>query len=95
MAILGERKIYRVEQIGEVDDLEDRMARTELEPGVRIYDLAFDPGETTNLYREGDGESERLVALLDSLAAMERRRGDYVGVSDETRGKLLSLGYLD
>ena len=76
-------------------NLADVERKSALRAGIRLYDLASDPGETRDLYREGDPEAAELLALLDQLAAMPRAEGDEIGVDAETRERLRSLGYLD
>ncbi len=79
---------------------EDRVApaktkyKPRLEPGVAQYDLAADPGETVNVYREDSRSSKQLMDLL--LAHFDEGIGpaNQVPVDDEMIRKLRALGYL-
>jgi tetratricopeptide (TPR) repeat protein len=69
----------------------DRLAARE------VYDLAGDPGQTKNLYAEGDALSQELAGRFDALASKLAERagqGLPVPISDEERAKLASLGYV-
>lgn len=64
-----------------------------------LYDLASDPGETDNLFREDDRESRRLVRELQSwMKGADWIRKDQAQVDqlgDETEKALRALGYTE
>jgi arylsulfatase A-like enzyme len=63
-------------------------------PGVYMYDLARDPGETTNVYNAADQRAKELLALLARHFAVQAKRGHPVEVDEELQKKLRSLGYI-
>ncbi len=64
-------------------------------PGIYLYDLVADPGETTNLYTEdhalGRALLARLVEYMESGSPVETPR---IEVDEKTLKKLRSLGYI-
>ncbi len=63
--------------------------------GREMFDLAHDPGETTNLYRPDDAECLTLHAYLEGLLKARPVAHESVGQPDEvTLRNLRSLGYL-
>jgi arylsulfatase A-like enzyme len=63
----------------------------------RLYDLARDPGETTNLASREPERARRMATLLEKyLASLPRpgAAGPPVTLDDETRRALRSLGYV-
>ena len=64
-------------------------------PRPELYDLAADPGETTNLVASRPREVKRLAADLAAVAAAATAtEPDATPLDPEARAKLLSLGYL-
>ena len=60
-----------------------------------LYDLFADPGEKTNLYREGDPTSQQLRAQLEGwLKEAKTRTNVPVTVEGEAIERLRSLGYI-
>ena len=66
---------------------------TNVAAGLYLYHLAKDPGETSNVYREGDPRSEELLALLDEHFSVAPRRSGEIDVGEELRDRLRDLGY--
>jgi arylsulfatase A-like enzyme len=62
--------------------------------GTFLYDLSDDPGETRNMYTEGDERAERMIALLASFMEVETAESDSVCIDEATLEKLKALGYL-
>jgi len=63
-------------------------------PGIYMYDLANDPGETENLYSESNPKAKELLALLAGHFAAEGPSVHNVEVDEELKKKLRSLGYI-
>jgi len=63
-------------------------------PGIYLYDLAADPHERTNLYREGDPTSLELLGLVARHFATSRYSENAVDLDPELLKKLKSLGYV-
>jgi arylsulfatase A-like enzyme len=64
---------------------------------LELFDLAADPGETTNIYKSHPPVLDDLMFLLDQrLAEMasQSQSGAQAGLSDEDIQRLKSLGYL-
>jgi hypothetical protein len=60
-----------------------------------LYDLATDPGETTDCTAERPGALEELTDLLhDWRASLPETQSRAVGMDDRTRQRLEELGYL-
>jgi len=64
-----------------------------LHPGIYLYDLTADPGETTNLYSEGDERARDLLAKLEAHFAGAAPASTPVGIDAEQAEKLRKLGY--
>ncbi len=65
-----------------------------VEPGIYMYDLSNDPGETRNLYAESNPRAKELLALLARQFAGPKQRVHEVEVDEELNKKLRSLGYI-
>ncbi len=62
--------------------------------GTFLYDLSEDPGETRNIYDEGDERVQGLLAQLASFVEGEVAESDSVHIDDATRERLKALGYI-
>jgi len=68
---------------------------TWVKPGMYLYDLARDPGETTNLFSTDDSTSLSLLGLLTSHFATAAARKQPVELDEDLLRKLKSLGYIN
>ena len=64
-------------------------------PGIYMYDLSADPGETRNIYDENDPKAIELLVMLAEHFAVEARAAHGVEIDETLRDKLRSLGYID
>lgn len=62
--------------------------------GTYLYDLTADPGESRNLYAEGNPGALRLLALLAGHFTGAGTAGDTTVVDKEMEERLRSLGYI-
>jgi len=65
-----------------------------VEPGIYMFNLADDPGETKNLYTESNPRAKELLGLLASHFAGPNPPVREVEVDAELNKKLRSLGYI-
>ena len=65
-----------------------------VEPGIFMFDLASDPGETHNLYTESNPRAKELLGLLAGHFAGPGPPVHEVEVDEELNKKLRSLGYI-
>jgi choline-sulfatase len=63
-------------------------------PEPELYDLAADPGETTNLYAAQPATARTLRRQLETLARSAPDRDSPVPMSAEARQRLSALGYV-
>jgi arylsulfatase A-like enzyme/Tfp pilus assembly protein PilF len=64
-------------------------------PQRELYDLARDPGETTNIYKAGRKQAEELRAALEELArAGKESAPDRRQLDPDTLQRLAALGYV-
>jgi arylsulfatase A-like enzyme len=63
-------------------------------PGVYMYDVSKDPGETRNIFDEEDPRAKQLLSLLARQFAAPGRKTHEVEVDEELTRKLRSLGYI-
>lgn len=96
---VGDEKLVVVDIVPvEIDESRVAPAKTDykppIQPGVAQYNLAADPGETTNAYREDSPSGQRLMELL--LEHFDEGVGprNQVPVDEEMILKLRALGYL-
>ena len=68
---------------------------TWVKPGMYFYDLARDPGETTNLFTRDDSTSLTLLGLLTSHFATAAAHKQPVELDEDLLRKLKSLGYIN
>jgi len=68
---------------------------TWVKPGMYLYDLARDPGETTNLFSPDDSTSLSLLGLLTTHFATAAARKQPVELDKDLLQKLKSLGYIN
>jgi arylsulfatase A-like enzyme len=68
---------------------------TWVKPGMYLYDLARDPGETTNLFSTDDSTSLSLLGLLTTHFATAAARKQPVELDEDLLRKLKSLGYIN
>jgi arylsulfatase A-like enzyme len=64
-------------------------------PGIYMYDLSADPGETRNIYDENDPKAIELLVMLAKHFAGAASSAHEVEVDEALRDKLRSLGYID
>ena len=69
-------------------------AESGLPPGVDLFDLEADPGETEDLAGRGLSAEERLATALAGWLAEGRAAAPSVELTDEDRERLRALGYL-
>lgn len=67
---------------------------TTVHPGIYMYDLAADPDERNNIYREDDPTAKQLLVKLARHFSVEATAVHEVDVDDSLRDKLRSLGYI-
>jgi choline-sulfatase len=67
---------------------------TWVKPGIYRYDLARDPGETQNLFSDGDSTSLTLLGLVSTHFAHAAMRRETVQLNKDLLDKLRSLGYV-
>jgi arylsulfatase A-like enzyme len=67
---------------------------TNVATGTYLFDLDADPGETTDLFKEGHPEVERLRGLLASYIAGDGAEPGAVELDEATREQLRALGYI-
>jgi arylsulfatase A-like enzyme/Tfp pilus assembly protein PilF len=68
-------------------------------PRPELYDLAADPGETTNLFESRRSLGERMLGRLDDMEAEWQRSGagrrqEPVEVDPDAKARLAALGYV-
>ena len=95
----GDDKLVVIDLVPvEIDESRTAPARSEdkppIQPGVVQYDLAPDPGETTDVYRENSPGGQRLMDLLLGHFSEGVGPRNPVPVDDEMVLKLRALGYL-
>lgn len=81
----------------ELTAIQDERYKLIISPDPELYDLAEDPGETTNLVSRERELFERLEALADKLVGemSENSPGaEFMAVDEETMARLASLGYV-
>jgi arylsulfatase A-like enzyme len=64
-------------------------------PGIYLFDLKTDPGETRNIYSENDAKAIELLVMVAEHFAVEATGAHEVRIDDKLREKLRSLGYLN
>jgi len=64
-------------------------------PGIYMYDLVNDPGETTNIYNEEDPKAIELLVMLAEHFSVKNKPAHEVEVDETLREKLRSLGYIN
>ena len=62
-------------------------------PIPELYDLAADPGETTNLFERETARARRMAAALVPLRTRDALEPARVPMTDEVEARLRSLGY--
>jgi arylsulfatase A-like enzyme len=67
-----------------------------LAPRPELYDLASDPHELTNLYRQRAGLATALTRRLQEIEQLpdEHRAADVPAIDSDTRARLAALGYV-
>jgi arylsulfatase A-like enzyme len=67
---------------------------------IELYDLMADPGEKVNLIAQMDEQAQRMASILEGYAEQVRQYTEShqgptpIAVSDDTRKRLRSLGYV-
>jgi arylsulfatase A-like enzyme len=69
-------------------------AVTNVHPGIYMYDLASDPGESNNIYSQSNARAQELLGLLAGHFAADRPSVHNVEIDEELKRKLRSLGYI-
>lgn len=90
LIVVEEADISLVPESGRAEEIEV----TNVHPGMYLYDLARDPGETTNLFARDDSTSLSLLGALTTHFATASARPQPVKVDQELLEKLRSLGYV-
>lgn len=67
---------------------------TWVKPGMYLYDLSKDPGETTNLFSRSDSTSLQLLGLVSNFFATTAAHREQVELDADLLNKLKSLGYI-
>ena len=81
----------------ELTAIQDERYKLIMSPDPELYDLAEDPGETTNLVSRERELFERLEAVASELVGEMSENGggaEFMAVDEETMARLASLGYL-
>ena len=63
-------------------------------PGMYMYDLEADPGETTNIYDESDPRAIEMLVMLAEHFSVKHTPAHEVEIDETLRDKLRSLGYI-
>jgi arylsulfatase A-like enzyme len=90
LIVIEEADITQVPESGRAEEIEV----TNVHPGMYLYDLSRDPGETTNLFARDDSTSLSLLGALTTHFATASARPQPVQVDKELLEKLRSLGYV-
>ena len=90
LIVVEEADITQVPESGRSEEIEV----TNVHPGMVLYDLSRDPGETTNLFARDDSTSLKLLGVLSKHFATASARPQPVQVDQELLEKLRSLGYV-
>ncbi|MEJ2085989.1 MAG: sulfatase, partial [Acidobacteriota bacterium] len=97
--IRGGEKLITVEVTPDAQEAPERIEnaykRTKIRPGVFLYDLNADPGETTNLFSADDPEAVELLTELERYSAGSAKGVGDLEIDEETRNRLEALGYLN
>ena len=99
VVIAGRFKLYEVSSVarGPSDGGASPQVRpgVGIEPGLYLYDLQADPGETTNLWHEEHPAGRELRERLRRGFGTAAGASEEVPVDEDLRRKLESLGYTD
>ena len=97
--IRGRYKLIRISATPDAENDTERLSRvfkrTGLKPGLYLYDLEDDPGESRNLYSPTDPNAAELLAALNLYTGDQSQAADTLSIDEETRAKLRALGYLE
>jgi len=92
--IRGRYKLVVAVRIEGAANPPDRPQGPNVRPGVFLYDLEADPGETKNLFDESNATARELLALLHDHFGSDPGAPRYsVEVDDDLKAKLRALGY--
>jgi len=64
-------------------------------PGIYMYDLTKDPGETDNIYSDDNPKAVELLVMLANHFSVKSKPVHEVEVDEKLREKLRSLGYIN
>ncbi len=81
----------------DLTSIQDERYKLIISPEPELYDLADDPGETTNLVNRDEDLYRRLEAAADEFVTRigeNRAATEFMAVDEDTLEKLASLGYL-
>ena len=93
---------YKLNVVAEADTADIPLASrgtysevTNVVPGIYLYDLAADPGETQNIFSENDSHARELLVRLAEHFSTQSPPTHEVQIDETLREKLRSLGYID
>jgi len=96
--ILDDRKLLRIEPADTTLIPEESLfTASEVKnvvPGVYLFDITKDPAELTNLFPAETAAAERLLARMASHFTGHHIPAEEIGVDEDLRAKLRSLGYI-
>jgi arylsulfatase A-like enzyme len=97
--ILGDYKLTVIEEVDPAS-IPRKSQGTEspvvnVSPGIYMYDLSTDPGETQNIYDESDPKAIKLLVMLAEHFSVQATTAHEVEIDETLRDKLRSLGYID
>jgi arylsulfatase A-like enzyme len=97
--IVGNHKLFVVEEadtsLVPPGSRNEEIPVTNVHPGIYLYDIAADPGETRNLFARDDSTSLALLGMVTAHFAHAAARPQPVEVDAELLQKLKSLGYIN
>lgn len=95
-AVIRDRyKLYAVSAVSESPEPGARRPGIGVGPGLFLYDLETDPGETTNLWRTGHPVAPELLELLRRDFPVAAEPSAEAPIGEELGRQLESLGYID
>lgn len=97
--ILGDFKLFVVERADTIRIPRSSRAvftpARNVFPGIYLFDLKADPGETRNIYSDNDAKAIELLLKVAEHFALEATPTREVRIDEKLREKLRSLGYVN
>ncbi len=96
--VVGTKKLFVVEDadttLVPANNRREEIPVENVHPGIYLYDMATDPGETKNLFSRDDPNSLALLGMVTAHFAQGAAHGQPVEVDPDLLEKLRSLGYV-